>query len=215
MDSIGARIVFLRRSLGLTQNDFAEKIGYSASYVSRMEHGLIDNRKNDKSDTSDASNIPDKPNIFDIPYGHERFLIKICMTFGIDLKWLIGESDELPEVIREAQKTSGNDKEQAAERGQRLKQVRTEHKLTVRQFADIIKASTNTVVNTEKGHREITKQYAKRIEDAFGVSADWILYGDESCRNYPLTDRMTEYLKRHEEVRKYVWQKMQENDKRS
>ena len=73
-------------------------------------------------------------------------------------------------------------------------------------------ASTNTVVNTEKGHREITRQYAKRIEDTFGVSVDWILYGDEISRNYPFTDKMAEYMKKHEEVRKYVWEKMMEEE---
>ena len=201
--SIADRIAYLRQSLGLTQNEFAKKMGYSASYVSRMENGHVNCMKN-------SSYSPGGPCAQHDTYG--KFLTKVNETYGVDLKWLIGESEKLPKEICDAKKAADEANAQSLARGERLKELRTDNNLTVRQFADIMNASTNTVVNTEKGHREITRQYAKRIEDTFDVSVDWILYGDEISRDYPFTDKMAEYMKKHEDVRKYVWDKMMEEE---
>ena len=203
VNSVAGRIAYLRQALGLTQDEFAKKMGYSASYVCRMEHGLIDCMKN-------SSYSQDRSDAHDETCG--KFLTKVYETYGVDLKWLIGESEKLPKEICTAQKAADEANAQSLARGERLKELRTDNNLTVRQFADIMNASTNTVVNTEKGHREITRQYAKRIEDTFDVSVDWILYGDEISRNYPFTDKMAEYMKKHEEVRKYVWDRMMEEE---
>ena len=165
-----------------------------------------------RSDEQDGSDEHDGSDEQHDKYG--KFLTKVNETYGVDLKWLIGESEKLPKEICDAQKAAGEANAQSLARGERLRQVRTDNNLTVRQFASVINASTNTVVNTEKGHRDITRQYAKRIEDVFGVSVDWILYGDETSRNYPLTEKMTEYMKKHEDVRKYVWEKMVEEERR-
>ena len=114
-DSVGDRIVYLRQALGLTQAEFARKLGYSAGYVSRWEHGLIYSKKNgldkqNRSNTEHASNTQDESynqyGTYDQYGTYKNFLIKVCKTFGTDLKWLIGESDELPEVIRDARNAS-------------------------------------------------------------------------------------------------------------
>ncbi|MCC8137818.1 MAG: hypothetical protein LIO76_07090 [Clostridiales bacterium] len=48
------------------------------------------------------------------------------------------------------------------------------------------------------------------LGDILGVGYDWIIEGDDRCREYPLAGDMKEFLKYHPDKRELVWKWMQE-----
>jgi len=60
------------------------------------------------------------------------------------------------------------------------------------------------------GSRQMTRRYAEKIEKAYGIGADWLLYGREECKDYPCDDEMISFFKSNQQARK----KSQGNDER-
>ncbi|HPL63458.1 MAG TPA: helix-turn-helix domain-containing protein [Syntrophales bacterium] len=69
--NIGERIRLLRKSIGLTQEAFAEKLGVVTSYISLLETG-----KNEPS---------------------EQLTLSICRTYGIRYDWLTKGEEPMKE----------------------------------------------------------------------------------------------------------------------
>lgn len=61
-----------------------------------------------------------------------------------------------------------------------------------------------TISSLERGKSSITEATAKLIEKEYGVGLDWLYYGDEKARDYPIDDEMLKYLKAHPELRKEI-----------
>jgi len=59
----------------------------------------------------------------------------------------------------------------------------------------------------------MTRLYAEKIEKAYGIGADWLLYGREECKDYPCDDEMISFLKSNPQARKKVMEMMKENQK--
>jgi len=85
---------------------------------------------------------------------------------------------------------------------------KNEKGLSQAELAAKIRGTTKTVSDIENGKKEVTPRMALRLEKAFGVGSDWILYGDERNKECPVGDAMVEYLKNHPEDRKAIWNKM-------
>lgn len=60
----------------------------------------------------------------------------------------------------------------------RLIAVREHFKLTQVAFAEKLHIAKNTLNGFEKANRQLTLETAKRIRQRFGVSVDWLLFGD-------------------------------------
>ena len=62
--------------------------------------------------------------------------------------------------------------------GRRLIAVREHHKLSQVDFAGKLHISKSTLNGYESGKRPLTAETVRRIRDRFGISSDWLLYGD-------------------------------------
>lgn len=60
----------------------------------------------------------------------------------------------------------------------RLIAVREHFQLSQALFADRLHIAKNTLNGFEKAKRSLTLETAKRIRQRFGVSVDWLLFGD-------------------------------------
>lgn len=62
--------------------------------------------------------------------------------------------------------------------GRRLIAVRERLKRSQTDFADDLRIAKNTLNAYENAKRPLTMETAKRIRDRFGISLDWLLFGD-------------------------------------
>lgn len=126
---------------------------------------------------------------------------RICQEYKVDEKWLSGE-----EVT-----VRSNPEEDGRKRRSRLRQVYEESGLTQREFGRKTHTATSMLNDVVSGRRQMTIRYAKKIEETLGVGVDWLLYGDEAAKEYPCEDRMVRYIKAHPELRKQIWDEMNES----
>lgn len=64
--------------------------------------------------------------------------------------------------------------------GERIKAVRKSHKLTQKQLAARAGTTSCSISCWEEGKRYMSIYYLMHICDALGVSADYILFGEEN-----------------------------------
>lgn len=53
----------------------------------------------------------------------------------------------------------------------------------------------------------ISKNTLKRIANAYDVSYEWLVSGDESKKKFPVNDRMIKWLWEHKEEREELWKR--------
>lgn len=176
--TIGERITLIRNTLGLTYGRMGSLCGYSGEYIKHVESG--------KS----------KPKAM--------FLESVSKSLHVNPEWLGGKC-EVSMFLVDFEEGSSLEKN---EKGLRIKSTRMEKGLSQAELAAKIRGTTKTVSDIENGKKEVTPRMALRLEKAFGVGSDWILYGDERNKECPVGDAMVEYLKNHPEDRKAIWNKM-------
>lgn len=64
--------------------------------------------------------------------------------------------------------------------GDRLKHLRKENNLTQKDMAEKLGIHSNTISMYEKGNRNIPSTMIKKISDAFNISTDYLLRGEET-----------------------------------
>ena len=175
----GQKIMALRLHLGLSKAEFAKRIGYSSTHIARLEQGI---------------SIP-----------KNELIETMCNVFRVDVRYFTGElclEDALnpvnDSVTRERQEPDGKASE-------RIKQMREERGISQRKFARLAGVDSSMISQVEAGERKLTKNAAEKISQAFEVGAEWLLFGDESRKDYPVNDRMIEWLWRHKGKRKELW----------
>jgi len=62
--------------------------------------------------------------------------------------------------------------------GERLKKVRQEQKISQNEFSEMLNVSRSTYLLVEKGEREINFKMLEALKNEFGVSSDWLLFGE-------------------------------------
>ena len=79
---------------------------------------------------------------------------------------------------------------------QKLKQLRTENKVTQKELADFLHVSQNAVFNWENGKREPSIEIIEKIADFFNVSYSSILGWEEPgiCEMHTFHDNIDEYV---------------------
>lgn len=136
----------------------------------------------------------------------EELFTSILGEFGtpepeVLCRWLTGGTDDL--YINGM--LLDNQEESAVGR---LMQVFQESGLSQREFCKLVGASNSSLSCIFSGKQKFTLNFALKIETEFHVGADWLLYGDEAAKTYPLTKEMINFLKGNPELRKKIWQLM-------
>lgn len=71
----------------------------------------------------------------------------------------------------------------------RLIAIREHFDLNQVEFADSLHLAKNTLNGYETGARSLSLETAKRIRDRFGISLDWLLFGDIGQPSHELVVR--------------------------
>jgi len=137
----------------------------------------------------------------------DEFCEKVAVIFRVKKEWLLNDEIPVEPIIYEASGAA------RLTPGDRLREVFENSGLTQREFCKRVGGSTSMLVPLMDGRRQITVRYAEKIELAFGVGVDWLLYGREECKDYPCGDEMIAFLKSNPKSRKIVWKMMQESRK--
>lgn len=74
--------------------------------------------------------------------------------------------------------------------GRRLIAFRETRGMNQVQFADELSIAKNTLNGYETGERPLPAEKAKRIRERFGVSLDWLLYGDIGQPGYEIAVKL-------------------------
>ena len=222
------RIRLLRTHLNLKVNEFAELVGYSRPYVSLIERGKSQANKNFLERVSKATDVPvewlmgvsggeNDEEILDddavlaraFQYTEEeRKRIRVRNQAEVRHHNGINAND----IERLTEEERDRHQEMMQARGKRLREIRKGHQHSMMQCSETVQLSVTTICNIEVGKREMTKGVAKKLENAYDVSSKWLLYGDELSKDWPCSEKMIGFLESHPEVRKYVWEKMMEEE---
>ena len=134
----------------------------------------------------------------------DEFLLKVCGTFHVNPSFFTGEID-IDEAVSVV-----SPKEKKKQVGNRLKQMRIEKGLTLKELSDLVGLSDSQLCLIENGESNLTKKRAADIATVLHVGIDWILYGDQEKKYFPVNGKMIEWLKTHPEERERIWKMMED-----
>ena len=217
----------LREKMNLSMAEFGRRIEYSPTHVKRMEEGATPVSAKCVQRICDVFNV--NPQYFTVSSGIP--VSSIPASSGILASSIPASSvtslgagadeaddgmvaDELDRLLSMYLKTVETEEPAEDERvpdgkaGTRIKTLRTEVGLSQRQFA--LKAGVNNslISEVEAGNRELSIYAAKKIEDAFEVGHEWLLYGDSEKKDCPVDKKMIDWLWENREVRKELRERM-------
>ena len=78
--------------------------------------------------------------------------------------------------------------------GERLKKIRQERKISQNDFAEMLNVSRSTYLLVEKGEREINFKMIESLNKQFGVSSDWLLFGESKNTSNNIEEEFTGVL---------------------
>lgn len=178
--STSLRIKELRKRLGLSQAQFALKINKTPGFISLIETGRSGISENTVRDISNVYNV------------NEDWLRTGLGNMFLD----------------EVQTEDQDEDEQLEERhhkiAERLHSLRNNNKMTISQFAAEIPCSRNLIAGIESGKRVPTEKFLRRVSDAFYVSFEWLITGQEVKSEKDDLERIQNYLARDSVARKVV-----------
>lgn len=186
------KIAVLRDLLHLSADRFGVNIGYSGEHILSIERGLYN--------------------------ASDEFCEKAALTYGVDKIWLLEDDIPVDPIFYEHSNVStaavrsssaAFALDDGATPGDRLRSVLKDSGLSQREFCSRIGASTSTLCSFMDGRKQITKRYAEKVEKAFGIGTDWLLYGREECKENPCGDEMIAFLKSSPKVRAIVAKEME------
>ena len=166
--------------LGLTNRKIAEATSVAHTTVSRYVNG--------EADVTD------------------EWAEKICEAYHIDIEWLRSGSGE-PVFTGQVDGTVTKD---ASDAGKRLVEMRHELGLLQKDVREVLNLTHTAYSRIENGHARLTEENAQKIEDEYGIGSEWLLYGDEEKKKYPVGKRMIEWLWKNEDERERIWKLMRE-----
>ena len=135
----------------------------------------------------------------------EEWLNIFCDIYCVDKDWLInGDGDPVftgePDISVVA-KSSQN-------AGARVREVRKKARLSQTEFGKRIGLSQTGIYALERGTTNLTPYTSAKIEEQFYVGADWLMYGDEGKKKFPVSKKLVDWLWKNEKVRKELWDRM-------
>ena len=166
--------------LGLSNRKIAEATGVCNTTVSRYVNGEMD--------------------------VSEEWAEKFCKIYQFDIGWFMSGEDDQPPVFTGDIDDSVTKNVSGA--GKRLVEMRHKLGLVQKDVRVALGISHTAYSRIENGHVRLTKENAQKIEDEYGVGAEWLLYGDESKKDYPVGKRMIEWLWENKDEREKIWHLM-------
>ena len=134
----------------------------------------------------------------------DEFLQKICSTFHVNPAFFTGEMD-----IDEAVKVVSLE-EEMKQVGNRLKQMRMEKGLTLKELSYLVGLSDSQLCLIENGTNKLSEKRAVILGEALEVGVEWLLHGEERNKVLTVDRKMVEWLKDHPEVREEIWKMMED-----
>ena len=135
----------------------------------------------------------------------ENHIEDICNEFDVDINYFKGTM-----TLEDAVDYSGYN-HQRIERIKELMQkkgIKTNKELSLMSGVSTTRLSD---IMTEKNM--LTEDKAKKIADALDVGIDWLLYGEEVKKDYPITNELLNWLWDHPEIRKELWERYKPSQK--
>ena len=132
----------------------------------------------------------------------DEFLKEICSTYHVNPAYFTGEVDidDAVSVVRPEEK-----KKQV---GKRLKKMRIEKGLTLKELSALVGLSYSQLSLIENGTNKLTDKRAVILGEALEVGVEWLLHGEERNKFFPADHKMMEWLKDHAEIREKIWKMM-------
>ena len=96
--------------------------------------------------------------------------------------------------------------------GNRLKQMRMEKGLTLKELSYLVGLSDSQLCLIENGTNKLSEKRAVVLGEALEVGVEWLLHGKERNKDFPADRKMMEWLKSHEEIREMIWKMMTKED---
>lgn len=139
----------------------------------------------------------------------EKLINRICEEYHVKPEYFTGEIG-IEEAIIPFKNDDGRE-----DAGKRLKQIRLEMNMTAKEFCPLIDISHTHLFMLESGNTQMTETRANDIAEKLHVGVDWLLYGDEKTKDYPVNAKMVKWLKEHPEKRMIIEQWMEEKNRSS
>lgn len=133
----------------------------------------------------------------------DEMLGRYCKAFNIDSKWMLNENSDENIVFLKEYDTSIRD---------RVIQLRKELNMAQVSFAHFVGVPQSAINKLESNKSIPTLQTLTKIAEACNVGVDWLQLGDESKKKYPIDDKIISYLWDHEDIRKIIYQYMEEDE---
>lgn len=130
----------------------------------------------------------------------DSILEKYVEFFGVDSGWLKSENEE--DIRFKGQIDGFNSL------SDRNKEMRLEMGLSQKKFAEYAGVQPGDINRVESGKAALGPQSLKRIAEAFHVGIDWLQYGDENRKEFPVDPKMIDWLWDHPEMRKQIAEEM-------
>lgn len=96
-----------------------------------------------------------------------------------------------------------------SETARRITERRLECGLNQKKLAELCSCSETKISQIEHSKIAVTSLMAATLSRVLEVGIDWLLKGDESRKNYPEDGKLREWLWKHEDVRKELWERME------
>lgn len=95
-----------------------------------------------------------------------------------------------------------------ARAGERIKFYRESLGLSCAEFAKEVGLNRSNCYEIENGTQELTERTAKKIEDRFDIGKEWLLYGLEKEKDFPVSDKLISWIKSDPQLRRELWKRM-------
>ena len=130
----------------------------------------------------------------------ESHIKDICQAFNVDKEYFKGTM-----TLEDAGDYSGYNHQ----RVERIRDMMNERGIKTNKELSLLSGiSTTRLSDIMAEKNKLTEDKARKIADALEVGVDWILYGDQEKKYFPVNGKMIEWLKTHPEERERIWEKM-------
>ncbi len=132
----------------------------------------------------------------------QKYLDAFCKALRVDPEWVLkGGSDSVKRTVQN-QATAAD----------RFSQIRRERELTPVTMGRMIGVSGAQVSAMESGKMPIPEKVMERVETNLGYGREWLIFGDETQKYWPMNSRMIRYLKDHPQKRQEIWERIREEE---
>lgn len=177
----GKKIRRIREYLGYSRTDFGNLIGYSDSHLARMEKDQVVVR--------------------------QPVIDRICGKFNVDPAYFTNmDVDDISKAVERNEEEY--DHLSASERVKLLRESKGWSQL---QLAEKSGMEQPYLSNIENEKHDLYPKQAEKLADCLKVGTEYLLTGNLKKKNYPVNNKMIDWLWEHEDVRKGIWEKMEQH----